>query len=166
MGIKSLLQVLDSASERRHVSEYVKTKSRPTLAVVDTMCWLHRACYSCATELALGKPTDRFVHYFLRRVKLLRLAGVECVMICDGASLPSKRDTQIERRKLKSEQRLKGIALLEQSKQTNDNTKKKALLKSAYEAFQKSITITPRILKTLFDTLSAHGVRHICTFSS
>ena len=54
MGINGLLKLLEAAKQKRHVSAYANQR-----VAVDAYCWLHKAVYSCSTELALGVPTDK-----------------------------------------------------------------------------------------------------------
>jgi exonuclease 1 len=56
MGISGLLPLLKPIQVQKHLSEY----AGQTLAV-DAYVWLHRGVYSCATELATGKATTKFV---------------------------------------------------------------------------------------------------------
>jgi exonuclease-1 len=64
MGISGLLPLLKSIQRQRHLSEF----AGQTVAV-DAYVWLHRGAYGCASELALGKPTHKFVMY--NRVQVL-----------------------------------------------------------------------------------------------
>lgn len=50
-----LLPLLQSVTTDVHLSELAGQ-----VVAVDAFCWLHRSTYMCATELALGKPTDKY----------------------------------------------------------------------------------------------------------
>lgn len=54
MGISGLLPALKSIQVTRHLSEF----SGQTLAV-DAYVWLHKGVFTCATELATGKNTNK-----------------------------------------------------------------------------------------------------------
>lgn len=49
-----LLPLLQSITTDVHMSEFAGK-----VVAVDAFCWLHRSTYMCATELCLGKPTDK-----------------------------------------------------------------------------------------------------------
>lgn len=59
MGIGGLLPLLKSIQVQQHLSEF----SGKTVAV-DAYVWLHRGVFTCATELATGKPTSKYVMLF------------------------------------------------------------------------------------------------------
>jgi hypothetical protein len=56
MGISGLLKHLRSITHDAHAREFAKTT-----CVVDTYAWLHKGTYSCATELATGQPTRKYI---------------------------------------------------------------------------------------------------------
>ncbi|KAJ8462326.1 hypothetical protein ONZ45_g17974 [Pleurotus djamor] len=62
MGISGLLPLLKSIQVRRHLSDF----TGKTVAV-DAYVWLHRGVFSCATELATGKKTHKYVDYAMHR---------------------------------------------------------------------------------------------------
>lgn len=55
LTLTGLLPLLRSIQKTRHVKEF----KGQTLGV-DAYVWLHRGIISCATELALGKPTKKY----------------------------------------------------------------------------------------------------------
>lgn len=65
---------------------------------VDSYVWLHRGAYACAAELCQGKPTRKYVDYFLYRVQLLLQHDIKVLLVFDGAPLPAKRKTEEERK--------------------------------------------------------------------
>lgn len=54
MGISGLLPLLKSVSVQTHLREY-----KGSTFGVDAYVWLHRGAWSCAWDLALGKPTTK-----------------------------------------------------------------------------------------------------------
>ena len=72
-------------TEKKHVSAY-----RGERVAVDGYCWLHRAAYTCAAELAEGRPCDKWQTFVADRARLLLSAGVEPTVVFDGARLPAK----------------------------------------------------------------------------
>ncbi|CAM9465207.1 unnamed protein product [Scytosiphon promiscuus] len=107
MGISGLLPFLKSVTYPIHISEY-----RGLTAGIDAYCWLHRGAFSCGTELCTGVATDRYVTFCMKRVNLLLDHGVRPIMVFDGASLPMKRDRNLERRRQREMARSRGEAAL------------------------------------------------------
>jgi exonuclease 1 len=104
MGISGLLPKLRSITTRCHVRELAGQK-----VAVDGYCWMHRAAYSCAMEIATGRPTEkfvflhpdlvsRFVSFCMERVQMLLHHGVQPVIVFDGDCLPAKKGTETERK--------------------------------------------------------------------
>ena len=133
MGIQGLLPLLKSISDPVHVSSYAGQR-----VGVDAYAWLHRAAHNCATELALGLPTDKHLQFCISRVKLLLSLRVSVVMVFDGGRLPSKRATEGERSVRRKKERSIGLQLHEQGQLTG-----------AMKAFQRAISITPRMTHQL-----------------
>ena len=75
-----------------HVEKY-----RGRTLGVDAYVWLHRGTYACAADLALGKPTTRYVAYAMHRIRMLKHYGVHPYVVFDGGHLPSKARTEAER---------------------------------------------------------------------
>ena len=98
MGIDGLLPFVSSALSDAHVSQF-----RGMAVAVDASGWLHRGAHACATELALGQATDKFLGFALRMVKMLQANGVTPVLVFDGGALPMKERTHIQRRKQREE---------------------------------------------------------------
>lgn len=65
MGVSGLLPLLKSIQKPSELKKY----AGKTLAV-DAYGWLHRGTVSCASELAQGKPTRKYV---VSRVQYLRV---------------------------------------------------------------------------------------------
>ena len=108
MGIQGLLSYVFSSSQERHISAY----AGKTVAV-DAYCWLHRGAFSCATELALGQPTDAFLNFAMKMVQQLRRNGVEPLLVFDGASLPAKARTQQHRLESRLQHKEHGKAFMQ-----------------------------------------------------
>ena len=142
MGIQGLLPLLKSISDPVHVSSYAGQR-----VGVDAYAWLHRGAHTCATQLALGQPTDGHLQFCMTRVKLLLSLRVSVVMVFDGGRLPSKRGTEEERSVRRKKERSIGMQLTQQGQHT-----------AAMKAFQKCISITSRMthqLITLCNQLNA-----------
>lgn len=61
MGVSGLLNALKSIQRPCHLRDF----SGKTLAV-DAYGWLHRGANACAIDLALGKPTTKYVMLLLK----------------------------------------------------------------------------------------------------
>ncbi|KAF9557610.1 PIN domain-like protein [Agrocybe pediades] len=145
MGISGLLPALKSIQVTKHLSEF----SGKTIAV-DAYVWLHRGVYSCATELATGKSTHKYVDYAMHRVRLLRHYGIEPYIVFDGGPLPAKKGTEKERRQKRDEHRAKGHALLAQGKAS-----------LARECFIKCVDVTPQMAFQFIKALRAASVQYV-----
>ncbi|KAL1499793.1 hypothetical protein AB1Y20_012478 [Prymnesium parvum] len=93
MGISGLLPQLRPAMKLISLSAL-----RGERVGVDANVWIHRGTYACAAELALGQPTDAYVHYCRKLCVLLRQNGVFPVLVFDGHSIPAKSITSQKRR--------------------------------------------------------------------
>ncbi|KAL7951389.1 hypothetical protein V8C42DRAFT_303979 [Trichoderma barbatum] len=145
MGVSGLLPLLKSIQKPTELKKF----NGETLAV-DGYGWLHRAAYSCAVELGQGKPTKKFVHAALRRVKMLKYFGVTPYMVFDGDFLPSKAATEASRAK-KREDKLK---------LANEYLKAGKSSQAAQE-FQKCIDITPEMASALIQELKKMDVPYV-----
>ncbi|GAA6064700.1 hypothetical protein JCM10212_000117 [Sporobolomyces blumeae] len=145
MGISGLLPLLKEITVPRHVSEF-KGK---TLAV-DAYVWLHRGAYGCAEELAMGKPTIKYVNYAMHRVRMLKYYGVEPYVVFDGGLLPSKMGTEGDRERRRTDALARGNAFLAEGKTSQ-----------ARECFVKAVDVTPAMAYQLIKALRQEGVRYV-----
>ncbi|PNP83001.1 hypothetical protein FNYG_03323 [Fusarium nygamai] len=145
MGVSGLLPLLKSIQKPTQLKKY----DGQTLGV-DAYGWLHRAAYCCALELGQGKPTQKYLHAAMNRVRMLRHFGVTPYMVFDGDFLPSKAAT-------------------EESRETNRNEKKKAAMEllragkpaQATQEFQKCIDITPEMASALIQLLKKLDIPYV-----
>ncbi|KUJ14628.1 uncharacterized protein LY89DRAFT_619648 [Mollisia scopiformis] len=145
MGINGLLPLLKSIQKACNLKKF----EGKTLAV-DAYGWLHRGTVSCAMELAMGKPTKKFVEFAMHRVRMLQHFGVTPFLIFDGDYLPSKAKTEDERAKRREESKKAGMELLSAGKPSQ-----------AYLEFQKAVDVTPEMARQLIDELRRAGVQYI-----
>ncbi|CZT01415.1 related to exodeoxyribonuclease 1 [Rhynchosporium graminicola] len=145
MGINGLLPLLKSI----HKSCNLRKFEGKTLGV-DAYGWLHRGTVACAMELAMGKPTKKFVEFAMHRVRMLQHFGVIPFIIFDGDYLPSKAATEADREKRREQSRKAGMELLNAGKTSQ-----------AYLEFQKSVDVTPEMARQLIDELKRTGVQYI-----
>ncbi len=93
MGIKGLLTMLAGAVQPVTLADLCNQR-----VAIDMYCWLHRACYGCSAELVKGLPTDKYVRYVVRRLDVMLSHRITPVLVFDGAPLPMKRGTELQRR--------------------------------------------------------------------
>ncbi|KAE9407894.1 PIN domain-like protein [Gymnopus androsaceus JB14] len=145
MGIQGLLPALKSIQTTKHLSEF----SGQTVAV-DGYVWLHKGIFTCATELATGKPTHKYVNYAMEKVRLLRHHGVEPYLVFDGGPLPAKKGTEVERQRKRQDQLARGNLLASQGKHVQ-----------ARDCYLKSIDVTPQMAFQLIKALRAESVKYV-----
>ncbi|KAH7907943.1 PIN domain-like protein [Hygrophoropsis aurantiaca] len=145
MGISGLLPLLKSIQVDKHLSEF----SGQTLAV-DAYVWLHRGVYACATELATGKKTTKYVDYAMHRVRLLRHHKIQPYVVFDGGPLPAKKGTESERKQRRDENLSKANALAAQGKHSQ-----------AREFYVKCIDVTPQMAYQLIKALRAENIQYV-----
>ncbi|KAJ3502406.1 hypothetical protein NLJ89_g8902 [Agrocybe chaxingu] len=145
MGISGLLPALKSIQVAQHLSEF-KGK---TIAV-DAYVWLHKGLYSCATELATGKKTHKYVDYGMHRVRLLKHHGIEPYIVFDGGPLPAKKGTETERKQKRDENLARGNALAAQGKHSQ-----------AREYYTKCVDVTPQMAFQFIKALRAESVQYV-----
>ncbi|CAI5744953.1 unnamed protein product [Peronospora destructor] len=124
----------------------------------DALSWLYRACYGCAFELSTGKETDKYVQYMLRKVDMMRRSGVaKVVLVFDGQRLPLKSMTNAKRQNDKQDNRRRALQAMAVSKRLH-GTDRQDEVKKAYQLFQRSVSITPRIISTVINALRGAGI--------
>lgn len=142
MGIQGLLPLLKPIQTQTHISCFKGQR-----LAVDGFAWLHKAAHTCAEELALNKPTDRYLQWIMRKVDFLQGCGVEVLIVFDGGALPSKQDTDEKRRLSRNVARQEGVALLSRNRKAE-----------AQQQFQKAVRITHEMVHEITETLKR---RHI-----
>ncbi|KIK93415.1 hypothetical protein PAXRUDRAFT_829024 [Paxillus rubicundulus Ve08.2h10] len=145
MGISGLLPLLKSIQVNKHLSDF----AGQTLAV-DAYVWLHRGVYACATELATGKKTTKYVDYAMHRVRLLRHHKIQPYVVLDGGPLPAKKGTESERKQRRAENLAKANALAAQGKHNQ-----------AREFYVKCVDVTPQMAYQFIKALRTEGVQYV-----
>ncbi len=145
MGVTGLLPQLKSIQEPASLSKYKGKRM-----AVDTYAWLHRGVFSCSWELAQDIDTQKYVHYVLKRIRMLRHFEVEPYMVFDGDHLPLKKATEISRSNNRKEARLKAKLFLEKGQKSK-----------AADEFKKCVDITPIMAKNLIEALKLENVKFI-----
>ncbi|CUG06451.1 Hypothetical protein, putative [Bodo saltans] len=145
MGIKGLWKEVQPVCRAGHISQF-----RGLRVGVDTYCWLHRAVISCAAELALGKPCDKYLTFMMNRVDLLLRYGVTPVLIFDGDAMPMKQGTDADRKARRSQANEEGRRLLEQG-----------AIDEAHRMLEKSLDVTTEIAFTVLQIMQDRGIECI-----
>ncbi|PFH50602.1 hypothetical protein AMATHDRAFT_144731 [Amanita thiersii Skay4041] len=145
MGVAGLLPALKSIQVTKHLSEF----AGQTVAV-DAYVWLHKGVYSCATELATGKSTHKYVDYAMHRVRLLRHYKIEPYIVFDGGPLPAKQSTEQERKQRRDEYLARGNILASQGKHAQ-----------ARECYVKCVDVTPQMAYQLIKALRVENVFYV-----
>ncbi|CAH8481306.1 unnamed protein product [Schistosoma rodhaini] len=126
MGIKGLLPFLKNASAPINLADF-----SGYVAAVDVYCWIHRSSYACASDLALGIPTDQYVRYVIKYINLMKSCNVKPILVFDGSDLPSKAETDLKRRETKELNRKKAAEYLMKGDKA-----------AAQECFERSVFVT------------------------
>ncbi|PHH66307.1 hypothetical protein CDD81_7900 [Ophiocordyceps australis] len=145
MGVSGLLPLVKSIQRPAEVKQF----SGKTIGV-DAYGWLHRAAYSCASELGQGKPTNKYVKAAMNRVMMLCHYEVKPYMVFDGDFLPSKAETEKTRAKHRHDKRKLAMELLKAGKPSQ-----------AMQEFQKCIDVTPEMALDLIEKLQELGIPYV-----
>ncbi|CCE62195.1 hypothetical protein TPHA_0C00380 [Tetrapisispora phaffii CBS 4417] len=145
MGIQGLLPQLKNIQNPVSLNRY----SGETLAI-DGYAWLHRATFSCAHDLVLGNPTDKYLQFFIKKFAMLKSYNIQPYLVFDGNSLPVKKQTEVKRKEKRTENRSIAIKLWNSGERRN-----------AMEYFQKSVDVTPEMAKCVIDYCKLHGIKYV-----
>ncbi|EAT78117.2 hypothetical protein SNOG_14577 [Parastagonospora nodorum SN15] len=117
---------------------------------VDAYGWLHRGTAACAIDLALDKPTTKYVDFCMNRVRMLIHFGITPYIIFDGDNLPSKAGTEKDRRERRKEGKRLGLELLKVGKTAQ-----------AHLELQKSVDVTPEMARMFIEELKHHNIQYV-----
>lgn len=145
MGIQGLLPQLKSIQNPVSLRRY----EGQTLGI-DGYAWLHRASCSCAYELAVGKPTEKYLQFFVKKLSMLRSFKIEPYLVFDGDAIGVKKDTEIKRREKRME-----------SKTIAERLWKSGEKRNAMDYFQKCVDVTPEMAKCIIDYCKNQGIAYI-----
>lgn len=145
MGVNGLLQILREIQDPCSLERY-----RGQTLAIDTYGWLHRALVSCAEELCLGKPTRNYITAILNKIQMLNHFGITPYFVFDGASLPTKQETNRERQLKRQEAK----ELAEKYIAANNR-------KLAYKQFMKAAYVTSQMAKSVMCELDNLSIKYI-----
>uniref|UniRef100_A0A915EZ03 Exonuclease 1 n=1 Tax=Echinococcus canadensis TaxID=519352 RepID=A0A915EZ03_9CEST len=135
MGVNGLLPFLKNCSRRVDIKDF-----KGYTVAVDTYCWVHRASYSCAMDIALGNPTSQYL-------KMVLDAGVRPILVFDGADLPAKAETEAKRRRSRKMYRERAAQYLLEGKR-----------KAAQECFERCVEVTAEMARAVMKAARKLGV--------
>ncbi|KRZ54182.1 Translation initiation factor IF-2, mitochondrial [Trichinella nativa] len=139
MGIKTLLPVVKAACRDVNIEEF-----RGKTVAVDASCWLHRALFGCAYQLATGIETDSYVKFCCKWIKVLLSYNIHVIMVFDGRNVPAKKDTNNARKERRQSLKEKGQALSKSGKH-----------REARQCFQQATEITFDMIVNLIKAIKS-----------
>ncbi|RLV95101.1 Exodeoxyribonuclease 1 [Spathaspora sp. JA1] len=145
MGVTGLLPNLKEIQQAGTLERY-----RGTTLAIDTYGWLHRSVVSCAHELCMDIPTKKYINSILKKIEMLQHFGVTPYFVFDGASLPTKSETNLER-KLKRQQ----------ARQQAETYMKQGNSKLAFKEFMKAASVTHAMAKSIMVELDNLGIKYV-----
>lgn len=145
MGIQGLLPFVDGATTTVHLSDLHGRRMG-----VDGYVWLHRGSRSCGMEMVRGMHCDGFVKFCMARVNELIHAGVVPIVVLDGARLPAKECTEVDRQRKRAERRGEAKALLQAGEQHK-----------AVEKYNGAVNIEPEHAYQFILALRKAGVEYM-----
>ena len=98
----------------------------------------YRGAYSCAREVALGIPTEKFVRFVMHRIKMLQYHKVDVTLVFDGKVLPLKQDTSTQRRSGKKAALSKAKQFEAQARKCADERERGNLFAQADKHFKQA----------------------------
>ncbi|KAL1645845.1 Rad2 nuclease [Didymella pomorum] len=145
MGISGLLPLLKSIHKPCNLKKFAGL----TIGV-DAYGWLHRGTAACAIDLALEKPTTKYIDFCMNRVRMLIHFGITPYLIFDGDNLPSKAGTEKDRRERRKEGKRLGLELLKVGKTSQ-----------AQLELQKAVDVTPDMARAFIEELKADNIQYV-----
>lgn len=145
MGVTGLLPQLKPIQNQVTLRRYEGT----TLGI-DGYAWLHRAACSCAYELAMDLPTEKYLKFFIKRFNMLKSFGVEPYLVFDGDSINVKSETNAKRREKRHANKELAMKLWNSGNRRN-----------AMDYFQKCVDITPEMAKCVIDYCKNNGIKYV-----
>ncbi|VDO03077.1 unnamed protein product [Rodentolepis nana] len=142
MGVTGLLPFLKKCSRQVNIKEF-----EGYTVAVDAYCWIHRASYSCAMDLALGNPTTQYITYCMKYLKMIIEAGIRPILVFDGANLPAKAETDSKRQKSKKTYKEKAAQYLLEGNR-----------RAANECFERCVEVTQNMASNVIKAARELGV--------
>ena len=139
MGVQGLFPLIKSITN----VDFKLSQLRGANIGIDASGWLYRGSISCGQDLALGNPTEVYMHYFLGQLKaVLEAKPASIHIVFDGCSLPSKRGTHNKRKEIRENNLSKAKELHEGGDTAG-----------AEAYFQRSVTVTFDMVESIISAL-------------
>ncbi|XP_043503386.1 exonuclease 1 [Polistes fuscatus] len=142
MGITGLLSFLEKSSRKTNINEFAGQS-----VAIDSYCWLHKGIYPCADKLLLGEPTDGYIIYCMKFIRMLLKHNIKPILVFDGRHLPAKAETEAQRHKKRDIKRQQAAQLI----QAGRNAEGRNLL-------VQSIDVTHKIALELIKTCQSFNI--------
>ncbi|MCJ1429194.1 Rad2 nuclease [Sticta canariensis] len=145
LQLEGLLRLLKSIQKPCNIRKFAGL----TIGI-DAYGWLHRGTVACAVDIALGRPTTKFVDFCMHRLRMLLHFGVIPYVVFDGDYLPSKSSTEAKRATRREECRKLGLELHRLGRLTQANNE-----------LQKAVDVTPEMAGQFIEEIKKLGVRYL-----
>ncbi|OWB70682.1 deoxyribonuclease activity protein [[Candida] boidinii] len=145
MGIAGLLPTLKTIQDNTTLERY-----RGKTLAIDSYAWLHRSVFACSQDIVLGKPTQAYIKYFVKKIQMLEFFQIKPYFVFDGDYLPRKANTESERESRRLE--YKKLAITAHAKGNK---------KLSFGYFQKACDVTPEMAKALIDLFKQMKIDYV-----
>ncbi|CCF57586.1 hypothetical protein KAFR_0C05950 [Kazachstania africana CBS 2517] len=145
MGIQGLLPQLKPIQNPVTLHRY----EGQTLGI-DGYAWLHRAAFACSYELVMNEPTEKYLQFFIKKIRMLKSFNIEPYFIFDGDSIPVKKNTELKRRDKRVENKEMAMRLWNAGEKRN-----------AMDFFQKCVDITPEMAKCVIEYCKINNIKYV-----
>nr|VZI14745.1 unnamed protein product [Spirometra erinaceieuropaei] len=98
-------------------------------------------------DLGLGNPTNHYVKYCMKFLRMLLSAQLRPILVFDGSNLPAKADTEARRRKSKKAYKEMALQYLREGNR-----------KAAQECFERCVDVTPEMARAVMKAARRLGV--------
>lgn len=145
MGVANLLPLLGPITKRIPLSTFKGKR-----IAIDGYVWLHRAAFSCASDLVKDPGTPKILPYLSSRMRRLLVSGIIPVVVFDGQMLPQKGRECAKRRQERGQNRERAIALEE-----------RGMSHEAFQYYQRAVEITSATVFQWIGQLKEEGIEYI-----
>ncbi|EAR83942.2 XPG I-region protein (macronuclear) [Tetrahymena thermophila SB210] len=145
MGIQGLQNLIKPALEFTSLHQFKGQK-----AAIDAMSFLYKGCYGYSYQLNKGEQTREYMLFLLRIVRVVKLNGIEPIVVFDGRNLKAKDFTIKKREETKEKNLQKANELMEQG---NKN--------EAIKYYQRCLRVNKEMIYDTIDMLRANNIEYL-----
>ncbi|KAL4430230.1 hypothetical protein ABPG74_014789 [Tetrahymena malaccensis] len=145
MGIQGLQNLIKPALEFTSLHQFKGQK-----AAIDAMSFLYKGCYGYSYQLNKGEQTKEYMLYLLRIVRVVKLNGIEPLVVFDGRNLKAKDLTIKKREETKEKNLQKANELMELG---NKN--------EAIKYYQRCLRVNKEMIYDTIDMLRANNIEYL-----